>query len=187
MNRNVGIATVVGIILIVGVISFQIYDSSYKRSTVEEYYSDTTHNDAQNIKHVVYPENPQTLYGLIINKDKYLLGENIFVRVNGIPMGLQDSLNFHTPDGIKFLSLPFDGDEKSYMKHYFKPALWKAVGICDKEQLIGEWSASFGPLPNERLYFEVVDEILPGSEEWFVSCETESLQIPDFIEPSLMP
>jgi hypothetical protein len=187
MNRNVGIAIVVGIILIVGVISFQIYDSSYKRSTVEEYYLDTTHDDEQNIKHVVYPENPQTMYGLVISKDKYLLGENIFVRITGIPIGLKDSLYFYTPNGIKYLTLSFDGDEKSYVKYYFKPSLRKNIGICDKEQLIGEWSAMFGFLPNERLHFEIVDEILPGSEEWFVSCETESLLIPEFIEPSLIP
>ena len=84
MNRNVGIATVIGIVIIIGVISFQIYDSSYKRSTTEEYYSDTTHSDEKNIKHVVYPENPQTLRGVTINKDKYLIGENVFLKINNI-------------------------------------------------------------------------------------------------------
>ena len=53
MNRNVGIATVIGIVIIIGVISFQMYESSYERSTVDEYYSDKTHEDEKNIKHVV--------------------------------------------------------------------------------------------------------------------------------------
>ena len=103
MNRNVGIATVIGIVIIIGVISFQMYESSYERSTVDEYYSDKTHEDEKNIKHVVYPENPQILYGLTINKDKYLLGENVFIKILGIPMGLKDSVQFFTPNGILFI------------------------------------------------------------------------------------
>ncbi len=37
MNRNVGIATAVGIAIIIGVIGFQINDSTYQVSTPEEY------------------------------------------------------------------------------------------------------------------------------------------------------
>ena len=85
MNKNVGIAVAVGIAVIIGVIGFQIYDSSYQKSTVEEYYDDQTKADDKTVKHVVYPENPQTLYGLTINKDKYLLGENVVIKINGIP------------------------------------------------------------------------------------------------------
>ena len=81
MNRNVMIAVVVGIVVIIGAISFQIYDSSYKRTTADDYYIESDHNDGQSVKNVVYPENPQVLHGLIINKDKYLLGENVFLRI----------------------------------------------------------------------------------------------------------
>ena len=45
MNRNVGIAVAIGIAVIIVVISFQIYDSSYQRSTSEEYYKDVDHSD----------------------------------------------------------------------------------------------------------------------------------------------
>ena len=37
MNKSVGIAAAVGIVIIIGVIGFQIYDTTYQRSTVEEY------------------------------------------------------------------------------------------------------------------------------------------------------
>ena len=33
----------------------------------------------QSVAHVVYPDNPQILGPLQINKDKYLLGENVYV------------------------------------------------------------------------------------------------------------
>ena len=191
MNKNVGIAVAVGIGVIIGVIGFQIYDSSYQKSTVEEYYDDQTKADDKTVKHVVYPENPQTLYGLTINKDKYLLGENVFIKINGIPPGLQDSVKFFTPGGISYLDLKFDGDEKSSVKHYFRPALAKSFdrsggGLCDKEQLIGEWTVMFASMPEDRIYFQVMDEVLPHSEQYYLDCLDESTEIPgQYIQPSI--
>ena len=185
MNRNVGIAVAVGIAVIIGAISFQLYDSTYQKSSVEEYYEDQEKGDGKSVKHVVYPDNPQTLFGLVINKDKYLLGENIFIKVNGIPMGLKDSLYFYTPQGTEYLTLPFDGDEKSSFKHYFRPSLSKSVGLCDKEDLIGKWSTFFGNMPEEKLYFNVLDEILPHSEEYYLGCNEDALELPPYVQPSI--
>ena len=42
--------------------------------------------------------------------------------------------------------------------------------ICDKEQLIGEWTILFAGQPDERLKFTVVDEILPHSEIYYEGC-----------------
>ena len=80
MNRNVGIATAVGIAIIIGVIGFQINDTVYYVSTPEEYKKSM---GTQSVAHVVYPDNPQLLGPLQINKDKYLLGENIFAVLKG--------------------------------------------------------------------------------------------------------
>ena len=185
MNKNVGIATAAGIAIIIGVISFQLYDSTYQKSSVEEFYEDTDHNDKQNIKHVVHPPNPQTLHGVTITKDKYLLGENVFLSVKNIPPGLKDSLLFYTPEGKLYLALGFDGDKKSSFKHYFRPSLLKGIDICDKEQLIGDWEVFFAGLSDERLNFEVTNETLPGSEAYYLECG-DGLEYP-YIEPSLMP
>ena len=185
MNRNVVIAVAVGIAVIIGAISFQLYDSAYQKSSIDEYYADKDHSDEKNIKHVVYPDNPQKLYGLIINKDKYLLGENIFIRVTGIPMGLKDSVYFYTPQGIKYLTLPFDGDEKPSIKHYFRPSLIRSENVCDKEEIIGKWSAFFGNMPEEKLYFHVLAEILPHSEDYYLGCNEDPMEIPPYVQPSL--
>ena len=165
MNKNVGIAVGVGIAVIIGAISYQIYDSTYARSTTEEYYE-----NLGQVKNVVYPENPQKLRGLIINKDTYLLGENIFMRIVNIPMGLKDSVDFYTPGGIRYISVSFDGDEKSSMKHYFRPQLLLSLDLCDKDQLVGEWSVVFRGNPDERLKFRIIDEFLPLSEQHYESC-----------------
>ena len=179
MKKSVGIAVVLGIAVIIGVIGFQIYDTTYQRSTVEEYYEDRS-----SVKNLVYQENPQFLHGLKINKDKYLVGEKIFFSVQGIPMGLKDAVNFYTPEGILFIKYPFDGNEKTNFKHYWKPSLTKRLDLCNVEQLVGEWTVLFDGLPNEKLHFQVTDEILPGSEEYYVTCDEVALEVPLMTDPS---
>jgi len=181
MNRNVAIAVVIGIGIIISVIGFQIYDSTYQKSSTEEYYK----NESK-VSTVVYPENPQYLYGLKINKDKYLLGEKIFMNIGEIPMGLKDYLEIYTPNGKKYLQIPLDGDKKSSFKHYFKPMLSLKSGICDKDELIGKWTILFTGSPENQLKFNVMEEILPYSEEFYVDCNREGMQMP-IREPSLKP
>ena len=81
MKKNVAIATGIGIAVIIGVIAFQINDSTYNISSPEEYKESM---GTQSVAHVVYPDNPQILGPLQINKDKYLLGENIFVIIKNL-------------------------------------------------------------------------------------------------------
>jgi len=180
MNKSVGIAAAVGIVIIIGVIGFQINETTYQRSSVEDYYEDTL-----SVKNVVFPENPQFLHGLKINKDKYLVGEKVFFSVQGIPMGLKDAVNFYTPEGNLFIQYEFDGNEKSNFKHYWKPSLNKRLDICDVEQLMGEWTVLFAGLPDEKLHFQVTNEILPGSEEYYVTCNEKALEIPLMPDPSI--
>ena len=190
MKKSVGIAVVVGIAIVIGAIGFQMYDSSYERTTAEEFYEREGDSEKTGVKNVVYPENPQTLYGLTINKDKYLLGEKVFMSINNIPMGLKDSVQFFTPEGKLYLDLQFDGNEKSGFKHYFKPSLMKALpwdraaNLCDKEDLIGKWTVMFRGLPDDKLYFEVLEETLPYSEDYFIGCNENPIEIP-IMEPSL--
>ena len=180
MNKSVGIAAAVGIAIIIGVIGFQIYDTTYQRSTVEEYKENQI-----GIKNVVHPQNPQFLHGLKINKDMYLVGEKIFFSVQGIPMGLKDAVNFYTPEGILFIQYDFDGNEKSNFKHYWKPSLIKRLGVCDKEQLMGEWTALFAGLPDEKLHFQIMDEVLPGHEKYYATCNEQAMEMPIMTDPTI--
>ena len=180
MNKSVGIAAVVGIVIIIGVIGFQINETTYQRSTVEEYYEDRL-----KVKNLVYPENPQFLHGLQINKDKYLVGEKIFFSVQGIPMGLKDAINFYTPEGILFVQYEIDGNEKTNFKHYWKPSLIKRLDICDVEQLMGEWTVLFAGLPDEKLHFEVTNEILPGFEKYYATCNEQAMEMPIMTDPTI--
>ena len=167
MNKNVGIATAVGIAIIIGVVAFQFNDTMYYVSTPEEYKKSM---GTQSVAHVVYPDNPQILGPLKINKDKYLLGENIFVSLGNLRPGDIGTVQFITPTGVVFEEWGFNGDERQSQKKYFKPQLLKGKNLCDKEKLIGQWSVMFKGYDEAKLYFEMTPDILPNMEYQYVNC-----------------
>ncbi len=166
MNRNVGIATGIGISIILGVIIFQVNETTWKQVSVEEYYE----KDGK-VSGVVYPDNPQILGPLQINKDKYLLGENVFVIIKDLRPQDRGSIQFFTPGGILFDEMGFNGEYNDYAKKYFKPQLLKSKNLCEKEQLVGTWTVMFRGYEEAKLYFEVTSDILPNQESHFVECE----------------
>jgi len=179
----VTIAIIAGVVIVAVVLGYQVYDTIPQRTSATDYYTQVDEDGHPSASTVVFPENPQFLKGLKINKDKYLLGERIFMTISNIPMGLKDSLQVFTPEGVRYLVLPFDGNEKSFIKKYFRPALSLQLEICDKEDLIGEWTVLFAGSPDDRIKFTVLDEILPHSEEYYQGCG-EAIEFP-VIDPSL--
>ena len=167
MASKVGIAVIVGIAIIVGVIVIQLDDMSWKKSTTEEYYDSI---GKANIAHVVYPDNPQILGPLQINKDKYLLGENVYVILTGLMPMDKGAVLFYTPGGVLYDEWEFNGDERDFQKKYFKPQLLKSKNICEKEKLIGEWTVMFKGYDEAKIHFEVTPNILPGMENHFLGC-----------------
>ena len=184
MNKNVGIATAVGIAIIIGVIVFQINDTAYHVSTPEEYKESI---GTQSVAHVVYPDNPQILGPLQINKDKYLLGENVYVIITGLKPQDEGSVLFITPGGILFDEMGFNGENREFQKKYFKPGLIKSKNLCEKEQLVGTWTVMFKGYEQAKLYFEMLPDILPNQENHFIECEIAYVldpTLPGTMEPS---
>ena len=186
MNKNVTIAVIAGIVIIVGVIGYQFYETSWQRTSTDDYYQQGC-EEGCDVAHVVYPENPQSLYGLSINKDKYLLGENVYVTITEIPMGLKTQAIFYTPSRKQFYEIKIDGDKTSGFKQYFKPQLLKNRDLCDVDDLIGTWMVLFENNPGEKMYFEFTGEYLPDTEKYYdpLTCgysKTVPLQ-PDYIQP----
>ncbi len=167
MNKATGIAAVVGIAIVIGVIGYQFYESSYTVSSPEEYKKSV---GTESVAHVVYPDNPQLLGPLQINKDKYLLGENVYVILKDIKPGDRGKVNFFTPGGILYEELRFDGNQKDFYKKYFKPQLLQSKDLCQKEDLVGEWTVVFQGYENMRLHFEMLSDILPNQEHQFEKC-----------------
>ena len=179
MNRNTTIAIVIGISITIGVIGYQINETTWIKTSTEEYYE----KDGK-VAHVVYPDNPQTMYGLQINKDKYLLGENVYVVVSGIPKELKTRILFYTPSEKQFYEITIDGERSSGLKQYFKPQLLMNRNLCDVQELIGVWNVVFENNASETLQFEVLDRYLPENEKFYQkdSCGNSIELDPGFIQ-----
>tara|TARA_B100000029_G_scaffold499353_1_gene569657 strand:- start:645 stop:1184 length:540 start_codon:yes stop_codon:yes gene_type:complete len=168
MNKGVGIATIIGIAIVIGVIVYQINETVYTVTSPEDYIESI---GSGSVAHVVYPDNPQFLGPLQINKDKYLLGENIFVVLKDIKSGDKGEVQFYTPGGVLFDTLQFDGMKKDFYKKYFKPSLLVSKDLCEKEKLIGDWTVVFKDYEEvAQLKFTVLEDILPNEEYKFEGC-----------------
>ena len=165
MNRNVGIATGIGIAIIVGVIIFQVDQTLWQQASVDDYYE-----KGGRVAHVVYPDNPQILGPLQINKDKYLLGENVFMSISDLRPQDKGAVQIITPTGIIYDEWGFNGGERDFQKKYFKPQLLKSKNLCEKEKLIGQWTVMFKDFEMSKIYFEMTPNILPNMEKQFEEC-----------------
>ena len=165
MQKSIGISVVVGIIIITAVMIYQFNETTWNVTSTDEYYE-----KGGKVAHVVYPDNPQFLGPLQINKDKYLLGENIFVIIKNLQPEDKGVVFFFIPEGKLFYDIPFDGSKNEFKKLYFKPQLLKAKNICDPDQLVGTWTVVFQGYEQFILEFEVVDEFLPNNERYFEEC-----------------
>ena len=182
MNKNVGIATGIGIAIIVGVIIFQVDQTMWQQVSVKEYYE----KDGK-VAHVVYPDNPQILGPLQINKDKYLLGENVYVILKDLRPQDKGTVQFFTPGGVLYDEMGFNGENRESQKKYFKPSLIKSKNLCEKAKLVGTWTVMFEGYEQAKLYFEMTSDILPNQESHFIECEVAYVldpTSPGTMEPS---
>ena len=183
MNRNVGIAAGIGIVVIIGIIIFQISETMWEQSSVEEYYE-----KGGRVASVVYPDNPQILGPLQINKDKYLLGEHVYVILTNLMPGDKGTVQFFTPEGKLYQEIGFNGEIRDSQKKYFKPQLLKSKNLCEKEQLIGTWTVMFKGYERAKLDFEILPDILPNQESHFEECSVAYVVDPtssnDMVDPS---
>ena len=104
-----------------------------------------------------------------IDRSEYVLGEKIFLRIGGLSYEEKGQAVFLMPSNgthyTVYLSVPFDGADKSVFNYYLEPDLSRTRGICTAEELIGEWKVVFRGTEYSNLEFKVSDEILPGEEE----------------------
>jgi hypothetical protein len=62
--------------------------------------------------------------------------------------------------------MPFDGSVQRN-NYYFTPDLGKMEGICNTDELIGNWKVIFPGTEYLDLEFKVTKEIVPGNEKRF--------------------
>jgi hypothetical protein len=103
-----------------------------------------------------------------INKFEYKLGENIFIVGQGLSPNDVGNMVFVMPNQTtQYISIPFDGSDKTDFNQYFKPAISKARKICSVDDLVGEWTVVLSGTNYKPIRFEFLNETVPGDETLF--------------------
>ena len=134
----------------------------------------------------VYPNNPQTIGPLTINKDRYMLGEVIFITLELHPLET-GSVEFLNEKGWKLYGFKFNGSANPSPNLYFRPMLEKVFDICTVDDLTGTWTVNLtGTTVTEdrmdltreprQMQFEVLNEVIAGDSRfnnWTMNVCTE--------------
>ena len=106
-----------------------------------------------------------------IDREKYLLGEKVFLIVEGLSTQEKGVIalvrHMNSTHDFLYTTFPFDGSEKQAFNIYFEPSINKLKNICSKDFLIGDWSLIFTGTDYNELKFKIIDAIIPGSEQYF--------------------
>ncbi len=137
-------------IIIVGVMIF------YNVVTMDDDDSNSNDNVVKEIQNV------QGTFG--INKDTYKLGETVFF-VGTLAPDQQALIRVASPEGKIILEKYYNGIEREIVKFYFTPDTSSNKGIYTKDQLIGTWTMWFEGVNNNAIYFNIIDEFIPGAEK----------------------
>ena len=104
-----------------------------------------------------------------IDRTEYVLGEKIFLRIGGLSEDEIGQVVFLMPSNgthyTVYISIPFNGADKTAFNYYVEPDLSKNREICSVDDLVGEWKVLFRGTDYPDLEFNITGQILPGDEE----------------------
>ena len=103
-----------------------------------------------------------------LDRSEYILGERLFVNLDYIDKNTKGQMIFskiiNDTHSYHYKKIKFDGS-KVQNNFYIGMNLNMIRGLCNAEQLIGNWELRFEGTNYESIKFKVLDEILPGSEK----------------------
>ena len=106
-----------------------------------------------------------------IDRSEYVLGEKIFLRIGGLSFDEKGEAAFLRPLNSThysvYLTIPFDGSDKSAFNYYLQPQLTKLRGFCTVNDFIGDWRVVFRGTDYPNVEFKITEDILPGDDEDF--------------------
>jgi hypothetical protein len=102
-----------------------------------------------------------------IDRSQYAIGEKIFIVIGGLNSNEKGQIAFMRPLNDMhyevYLTVPFDGTKKPAFNYYIEPQISKAREICSVEDIMGKWAVVFRGTDYPNLYFEITDNIIPGT------------------------
>jgi len=105
-----------------------------------------------------------------LDRSEYVLGERLFINLDHLDKNTKGEMiftkiinNTHT---YQYKKIQFDGSKPQY-NFYIGMNLNQQRGLCNADQLIGNWELRFEGTNYESIKFKVLDQILPGSEKLY--------------------
>ena len=189
MNSKIAIPIIMGIIIaIVGIIAITNQESTTMEveDTLDRELKPNEENSLEvqekldeiekiNLENDYSPKDREWITSgpFQIDRSEYILGEKVFLVIGGIEQNEKGQVAFLRPlnDTHKkvYQTIPFDGSEKSAFNYYIEPDLSKNNGICSKDDIVGDWTVVFRGTNYKNLEFKIIDKILPGDEESYIS------------------
>ena len=106
-----------------------------------------------------------------IDRYEYALGEKIFLRAEGLQPNETGSILLLRPINQTHYSVwnnySFDGNQKPAFSIYFEPTISKIKGVCERDDLLGNWQIQFFGTNYGNLQFSIFNQTVPGDEKKF--------------------
>ena len=105
-----------------------------------------------------------------LDRSEYVLGERLFVNLDYVDKNTKGDMIFtkiiNNTHAYEYKKIKFDGSKPQH-NFYIGMNLNMPRGLCNVDQLIGNWELRFEGTNYESIKFKVLDEILPGSERLY--------------------
>ncbi len=102
-----------------------------------------------------------------IDRSKYAIGEKIFLVIGGLDENEKGQVAFMRPLNDThysvYLTIPFDGAQKSAFNYYIDPGITKTRGLCSVDDIAGKWVVVFRGTNWPNLNFEITKDVVPGT------------------------
>jgi hypothetical protein len=143
VNLKIIIVIIIGIVIIGTIIGGAIEYNSEKETEIKE---EPWHSSGP----------------FSIDKTEYNVGEKIFIVVNGLKEEDKGKVIFFRPLNStawsNYITMDFDGTNKTQFNLYFEPKLSKLNGICSTNELAGEWVVKFIGTEYLDINFKVMNQ-----------------------------
>ena len=105
-----------------------------------------------------------------LDRSEYLLGERLFVNLENTDQNTKGVMLFNKiindTHSYTYKKIKFDGS-KPQNNFYIGMSLNMPRGLCNVDQLIGNWELKFEGTDYESIKFKVLEQIIPGSERLY--------------------
>jgi hypothetical protein len=99
-----------------------------------------------------------------IDKEKYRLGDYVFIVVTGLQPNDAGNMTVYDPKGGTFTQIPFNGTMKSDWNYMLKPNTESIEKLCTPQDLVGNWTIVFRGTSYKPITFQVINEWVQGSQ-----------------------